>query len=35
MEKIKYVPGGSLPLWNFTRITPELPWAGEEWLVGR
>ena len=26
---------GSLPLWNYPGIAPDLSWAGEEWLVGR
>ena len=26
---------GSLPLWNYPRIAPDLSWAGEEWRVGR
>ena len=26
---------GSLTLWNYPRITPDLSQAGEEWLVGR
>ena len=26
---------GSLPLWNYSGIAPDLSWAGEEWLVGR
>ena len=26
---------GSLPLWNYSGIAPDLSWAGEEWLVGQ
>ena len=26
---------GSLPLWNYPGIAPDLSWAGEEWLFGR